>query len=717
MREYAEDIRPSGAQSGDHKLENLYVDCFSHHVIEFCTLGNKITLLSPTDPKRIVAADNISSVFLEHHYHPPAIFASDGIECKLSEAIPTSFPNFVELIRANPITSKDFNRLEIGSNRVSYLLGAQGEGKSILISKLIRHCSIERVEDASGYTCIPIYYDFESRAKDDKQLRDIDGRFFTELLQIVYSRISSDHAIARKADLTLVEMPSVTETGPSLHIIHYLRCLIRYLAERRIRLLFIFDNLDRYHFFYTKYSFFKPYNDNQAESVLKNVCRLIQTFSTSSDLGLSGLCVLIVCRRNVFEYLSLYDGVIPREETSSVFEIGNLAGSDVVSPRIDLFAAALDIVKPIFHTLAEDKMEDLLSHLRGFMAVKEVARGFRESPDKRVVFEALRSLGHHGHRSVVRFLALLKLRYKDSDVIERLLSTQPSLLLLLYICNRKKRFSQSGGHFPNLFLNDCTVSPSSVFADAHQPHVHTYWLKYFILKYVSRNPNCTGQDIFNLLCRIGQYEDHLVLLALGSLCTTDDSRCIEIDYARSLPDPLARGLSATQRGAFLVAPVGDLFGPIETDVEFCFSFTYLQLVSEDHWLALPKPWFSQVFTNTNYSYLYAKAQNYGHETGKVLSRKERSVFHFVRVLKASLNAERTLRPRLFAELAKLGVLPDMAAVAKSTRQTIRTLQYATNRQKDYREFEKLWEKIDEDDSLDKHFSKYYEFKPLVDPNA
>lgn len=715
--EYLQDIRPVGKITPtDKKIEQLYTDCFSHHVVTSFKAGENLLPLATPDPKRLIAQDNISGVFVKKYYQPPTIYVSDGIDCKPSEATVISLAEFAHLATANPITSTDFDRLDIGSNRVSYLLGEQGEGKSILISKLIAHISTNQV-DADGYTLVPIYFDFESLWKEGNRLKDIDDRFYCKLLNLTYFEISGDRSLADRANLGPVEIPSFTETTVPLHSIHHLRFLLRHLAERKIRLLYIFDNLDGYHFFYTKYSFFRMFSDQLADCVLRNTSSLIWEFSKLADLGLSGVCALVVSRRNVFKYLQLYTGLNPREETASVFTIGDLPGSEVVSPRIDIHADALEAIKPILTAIVEHRMEEMIAHMRGFLTVKDLPTRFRSAAYKKSVFEALRSLGHHGHRSVIRFLDGLRLRYKDSDVLSRLLDKQPSLLLLLYILNGNKRFSQKSGHFPNLFLNDCTVSRSREFPDPHKTHVHTYWLKYFMLKYISRHKNCTGQDIYNLFHRIGGYEEHLVLLALGSLCMTNESRCVAIGYSGSSTDPLTWLLNTTARGEFLVKEIGRIFGHVEPDVEFCFSFTYLQLVTEDLWLALPKEWKQKIFTDTNYEYIYYKDQEYGRATVKLLQSKAPAVLHFVRVLKASLNAEKRVREPLFDKLDGLRLIPDIDKVGESAISAIGTLYKAMNRDNDFKDLLDIWDRIKEDKMIDEFFRTYYDLKPLVDPNA
>lgn len=57
-----------------------------------------------------------------------------------------------------------------------------------------------------------------------------------------------------------------------------LRRFCRHLATHRLRILLVFDNTDRYHFFYSKHSFFDQYYKEQIASIRSNFNRLINSF-------------------------------------------------------------------------------------------------------------------------------------------------------------------------------------------------------------------------------------------------------------------------------------------------------------------------------------------------------------------------------------------------------------------------------------------------------
>lgn len=141
LREYREDIQPMVTSQADEKLEHLFSDSFSHHVTEYFGPGRKLTFLTPAVPLRLIADDNLSSAFISSYYTPRDVLVSDTVNTSRNDASPCTFDSAFDLISANPITSADFSTLKIGSNRITYLLGEQCQGKSILISRILYHSS------------------------------------------------------------------------------------------------------------------------------------------------------------------------------------------------------------------------------------------------------------------------------------------------------------------------------------------------------------------------------------------------------------------------------------------------------------------------------------------------------------------------------------------------------------------------------------------------
>jgi hypothetical protein len=130
----------------------------------------------------------------------------------------------------------------------------------------------------------------------------------------------------------------------------------------------------------------------------------------------------------------------------------------------------------------------------------------------------------------------------------------------------------------------------------------------------------------------------------------------------------------TNRGRYLINCDKSIFHG-SVDVDFCFTFKYLQLIVHDKLLAIPRSWSDKIFdyeNNYGYSYLYKREDDYHQIAPKVINSKFRSVLYFLKVLESSLEAEKKQRPNLFSSLDK-GLLPDFDSINNYLIQTIKRI--------------------------------------------
>lgn len=682
----------------DIKLNNLYRDCFAIHVTDyFGAPSDKLSNSSQED--RMIAADNLTARFLSCHYKPPTIEPSRESTATLDGKVPgIDLDTFIKRISTNPIDNCTLDSDELGTNKVTYLIGDIGMGKSTLIARLhMEFAGGQR--DLDGYRVIPIVYDFETRHRDGEKLRSIGEEFWADLYTHVYQTISSRAELKKTAHLdAIIINPRPTDSSYHPFLIHHLRQLIHHLAVRKIRLLFVFDNLDRYHFRYTEYAFFPEYAEDQMISVRANVSALVKTFDRG-DLWKSGVCVMFVCRKYLYEYMVKFGDVVPKDNHFGLFEIAQSTVTDVIASRFGIYQEAIDFIAPQQEKARQAALEKFMIHMAGVMAVKKVGDKLKHNSP---ALDALARIGHNGHRSLVRFLSSLSLRYTDADAFTRLLVDQPHLLLLLYISNNQKRFTQQQDHFPNLFLNDCLLGHNHDFPEAHQPHRHSYWLKYLLLKFVAHQEDSgefpTPQEVIEDFSCPGGYEKHFVRYMLGSLCTTSEFSCLRIDYTDGSAIADCR-LSLTERGRYLISTDRRLFHE-STSVEFCFNFHYLQLVIDDRVLALPRAKAKDIFVDADYSYLYLPDSEYKPLAPRVVLRKLEAVFHFLQVLENFYALEKTWYNPVFNRLSTLGISVGFRAIREHLLDTTRLLLRTMSRQADITRFEELEKILKHDQSLE-----------------
>lgn len=409
----------------------------------------------------------------------------------------------------------------------------------------------------------------------------------------------------------------------------------------------------RYHFFPEEYTKHKEYVDEK-------IIKLIFSFIDVSLLGGTGLCVCISARTNVArESKILNHGAMPRRNELNdhlVFQLGKIDPLHVVKSRLNLLEYVLkDYSKKALSSDISDDYFDQLELLKisisDSIAPENLTDGLRR----------ISNLSHHGVRSLVEFLGRFKLNMiRNSDAVDRLFSHSPWLLERLYISNAHQRFSQSQGHFPNLFLVDGSVSERQFEVQGHK---HSYWLKYLILKRIATSPKSgvSVKDILNEFCNEFGFEDSLVRLALGSLAMVNESRCIEICGAAQ-DECQDNAVRLTSRGQVLVGNHGSY------DQPYCFELSYLQMAIDDHLLSLPREFTKLIAVNTSLAYALEDDSKYLRRMTADLRKNLSATVYFVRVLEAAWNNECRSSSKLAASSRSLG--PDFEKIYESLQKTI-----------------------------------------------
>lgn len=208
-----------------------------------------------------------------------------------------------------------------------------------------------------------------------------------------------------------------------------------------------------------------------------------------------------------------------------------------------------------------------------------------------------------------------------------------------------------------LFLNDCVIMDVKEFKNAHKPHVHTYWLKYFMLKTIVNKRKIKFSELFDLYAVIGRYEEHLVRHVAGSLCTANEFRCAEIDCTETGNNIESYKLSATDRGKYLFRK--------RNNIEFCFETQYLQTIVNDQWLSLPNNFIRSIFLpKLEYSHLYeTNPAIYIATSIESVVKNTISILNFIKLLEASYQIEiQKNKPKLHEVLKTEDMLPNFDSI-------------------------------------------------------
>ena len=554
----------------------------------------------------------------------------------------------------------------LGSNRVCYLFGEVGTGKSLACARL--EALVSKLDkDDNGYKVLVVKICFESlftrRSLDGKFLDptvDVSADFFNVLIESIKRRVLNfENSILDNF------RSEPTTKDDILERCRILTNLVLYIAKAKIRLVIIFDNIDGLHYRISRLAFFDDIYSSKLERIRQIIAKLSHVFFDPMMAGNLGACILIVARDNVARDIILNPAYPTGRaaEDHMTFWLLPPPATEVISSRLALIDKAAGIIS--------NKMTDSEARQASINSLDIVKRLILESAN--IDSEALKFIGtlsHHGNRSVVEFVGNLRINhYVDSEVYARLFSDKSHYMERLYIANLRKRYSQAEGHFPNIYLCDMWTGVNKEDEQIRNPHRHSYWLKYLILSLIKKanqgKAGITGKDIIDILVHGGQYDVHFVKLALGSLFSVNEFRCVEFSEAPILAhSEVYRKLVLTSRGEALISK-----RPAHHSHPYCFDFSYLQLITDDYLMAYPKGIVDKIFVEADLGYTFADQDVFRSGLQNYLLAKIPSVLYFYHLLRQCWYFEEHY---FSAELKKLlnEVRPEFESIEESLLVTI-----------------------------------------------
>jgi hypothetical protein len=611
------------------------------------------------------------------------------------------FEHFLTQFVESSFASKDqCSKFNLGTNRLRFIVGNVGEGKTAFIQKVISVINNRQGEFDNEYHLLTIYINIEEKyhyAYEPVPLKD-------SFLIYLYDRICEEINNRIGSEVNLLNMSGI---NPSANPILSLKLLISHLKEQKVRLLLFVDNLDFYHFYYARYSFFSEYNKQQEKAVNDNIMWLLSLFNSKENLGHMGLNVMTAVRNYVYEdIVSKSYGTKTDINTAEAIKIAVPSEETILSTRFELLSDAIDVVLKNKRGAAR-QLRELFEALQ----VQLLGKQFKTTETSPI--KVINKLGQHGNRSLVSFFSSLHLTYLDRELIGRFFIRQVKALYILYFNNMYKKYSQKQNHFPNIFLVDCVVMGVNNFPEAHKPHMHTYWLKYFLLKLIVKKGKIKFNEIMDIFCIVGGYDKHLVRHALGSLCTANEFRCAEIDFDAAGKNFESYKIKPTERGRFLFNT--------SNNIEFCFEFVYLEVVIDDHWLCFPNMFIESVYMpDMEYSHLYdTRPSAFINSTINSVMNKAKGILNFLKVLEASFMIEiKQKKPELYSKFCECEIVPDFDLINAHIVDTVDSILKSVKKGSELSRVQILQEmltNLKHDDSHKKFFEEYYQSSIKVSP--
>ncbi len=217
----------------------------------------------------------------------------------------------------------------------------------------------------------------------------------------------------------------------------------------------------------------------------------------------------------------------------------------------------------------------------------------------------------------------------------------------IFLNNAQYRQAEKG-HLNNMsglskVSNDRLIELSTI------PHIHTYWLKYFILSYlytIKFSQNVNSPSVNDLISFFSpkntpyRYEENLVRLVLLGLSESRHGKILDIVLSHTGNDINTFELS--DRGKYILENI-------------IWTFDYLSIVVEDYWLQFPDEIqleFNWLFEpETSYCYLTNK-DDFENMRKKSLEIKIKKVKLFLEILEISYEVEKEKIGGLFKDLEK-----------------------------------------------------------------
>lgn len=255
--------RPRVEDMRNGRLGQLHRDVFDHHHLpESAPQYVDKLIVQERDKSRIIALDNLTDYYLNSTlpvqtpiYESADLNADDEFRTEENKCTAEEFFDIVTDIPFNP---ESVRHGKLGGNRVTYLFGTVGAGKTFLCARLVAKF-LREPKDSDGFTIIPIRICFESLARS--KIFDIgvdDGEVATGFYSHLLAEIDKHAARVHKGGVAppLIAKEWTEQQVYAATFQHLLR-----LAENFIRVFLIFDNLDGFHYRHSRVIFFDAMSD------------------------------------------------------------------------------------------------------------------------------------------------------------------------------------------------------------------------------------------------------------------------------------------------------------------------------------------------------------------------------------------------------------------------------------------------------------------------
>ena len=505
-------------------------------------------------------------------------------------------------------------------NKISYLLGKVGRGKTAYINYLItKHLP------ARKNSLIFIRFDVETNniINSENPIQLIVERISEQLIDIISKRF-----IELKEDNNLKDYIKSfeSELKKENRDFNKLKSYLKEIASRMpSKFVIIIDNLDIL-YQNIKRGFYRDGSNNFYQILNK----VIKSFIPTNDNDLDSLHanILFVMREETYDYVRMLNH---KESTSTIshhfndnnlYEMQEYDWSKIIKGRFDMLVDLVNQNKEKY-----DDYDQILKHIEkvnDYLNNKEIG-----------LLEKIKKLANSGLREMMRYLN--QYSYTPYLNIERFIHNEP-VGIMAYILKGKRLYSNEESDITNIYSNDLN----------EKMKMPTYWLKYVLVKYLEERRNIQTElnDIYHIFSPVQNgYTKDQVNNVIDELSNSNESNMIDIKQVYDpLKDTTKTFLTITEKGLYLIKNVVD-------------KFYYLQLIVDDPSLILPDLYLKESLFNyensDDYSYILLQGDKYSAAASSVIRKKGQAVILFLTLLKFSLIAEKKEYRTVFNNLNHL----------------------------------------------------------------
>jgi hypothetical protein len=538
------------------------------------------------------------------------------------------------------------DRINGNKNKISFLLGNVGVGKTAFINYLITMI-FPKPEFKNGLIFIRIDVENQENETTESIVNYIIGKFIDIIRKNFDKVLTEDNTLKDYIEtLESIDKKNEEKRKRSFHVI-----IIYIYKKYNLKLALLIDNIDIiYH--KSKLNFF-DIKENQL--VTDKIDNLVKFFVTNIDQYFDSLYanMLFVMRKDTFEYIkskNLATSHLNVYRNCDSYIIKEYEWGNILSKRFQMLNDLIDAKYKDEKTESiKNKIKTRIDNITKYLEPDDTARNIN-------LIATIQNLTNFGLREMMEYLNSYS--YISYYNAVRFIENEP-VGLMAFILHGNQLYSDFHSVITNVFMNYNTQHFKPV----------TYWLKYFVIKYISKrtseNIETTIGDIYGIFSTVKQdkaYEQAHINMILKTLTDSNQSNIIEVKKTYIGNDGDKLTLKTSKKGETIIN-------------KMVFKFYYLQLMIDDNLLPLPSTLLHaelyHLDNSMGYSYLLLQGEEYSKIAKRVIKEKGQSVIYFLTLLKIALEYEKNKYSDVYNNLEVVGIeLPDIEEIINNIKKEL-----------------------------------------------